>query len=59
MDNFALASPIKDIAKAIYNIIGKPLMHLGKEEPPFAYMGFVDNYDDVQEEQFSQRWQIS
>ena len=48
VDDFALASPDEDIAKMIYDIIGKRLMLPGEDKPPFAYMGLVDDYNGVQ-----------
>ena len=51
VDDFALASPDEDMSKAIYDIIGKRLTLPGEDKPPFAYMGFVDDYNGVQVEQ--------
>ena len=59
VDDFALASPDKDIAKAIYDIIGKRLTLPGEDKPPFAYMGLVDDYNGVQVEQSSTLVSIS
>ena len=42
VNDYALASPDKEIAKAIYDTIGKRLMLPGEDKPPFAYMGLVD-----------------
>ena len=41
VDNFALASLSEDIAKAMYDIIGKRPMLPCKEEPPLACIGLL------------------
>ena len=42
VDDFALANPDKDIAKAIYVIIVRRLMLPGEDNPPFANIGLVN-----------------
>ena len=59
VDDFSLASPDEDIAKAIYDIIGQRLMLPGEDKPPFAYMGLVNDYNGVQVEQSSHFVSIS
>ena len=59
VDDFALASPDEDIAKAIYDIIGQRLTLPGEDKPPFAYMGLVDDYNGVQVKQSSTLVSIS
>ena len=59
VNDFALASPDEDIAKAIYDIIGKPLTLPGEDKPPFAYMGLVDDYNGIQVKQSSHFVSIS
>ena len=54
-----MASPSEDIAKEIYDIIGRMLMLPGEKEPPFGYLGLIDDYNGVQIEQSSQFLTVS
>ena len=51
VDDFAMASPTEDIAKEIYDIIGRKLMLPGEETPPFGYLGLIHDYNGVALEQ--------
>ena len=53
VDDFCLACPDEDLAKSIYDRIGKALQLPSESSPPFKYMGLVDDYNGVSVDQTS------
>ena len=53
VDDFALASPSKDIAKEIFEIIGNKIKFPLEKRPPFEYLGLLNDYNGVKVEQTS------
>ena len=59
VDDFALATPSEDIAKAIYARIGKALQLPKESNPPFSYLGLLDDFNGVDVRQYSDRTVLS
>ena len=59
VDDFALACKEEDIAKDIYDRIGKALQTEKEEEPPFAYLGLVTDFNGIDIKQTNEYIEIS
>ena len=47
VDDFALACTNKALADKIYNAIGQMLQLPNEDEPPFAKMGLINNFNGI------------
>lgn len=53
VDDFALAAPSEDVAKRIYDALGKRLQLPGEDTVPFTYLGLLDDYNGLTVNQYS------
>ena len=51
VDDFSLAAPSEDLAKSIYETIGKKLQLSTEATPPFTYLGLQTEFNGVEIEQ--------
>ena len=48
VDDFSLASPDEELAKRIYDIIGKKLQLSSEDSPPFKYLGLQREFNGIE-----------
>jgi len=53
VDDFAMATPSKEIARKVFDVIGLKLQLEGEKEPPFKYLGLIDDFNGVSLNQYS------
>lgn len=59
VDDFALAAPNENIAINVYDKIGKLLQLPSEDEPPFSYLGQLDDFNGVDVLQYHDRTVLS
>ena len=59
VDDFLISCKQEDIAKRIFDYIGKKLQLSGKKVPPFKYLGIAKDYNGVDITQTKQYIEIS
>jgi len=53
VDDFALACPNEDMAKRLYDQIGKRLQLPSETQPPFKYLGLLKDFNGLDIAQYS------
>lgn len=59
VDDFALAAPSEDIAKAVYDAIGQALQLPTETSAPFTHLGLIDDFNGVDVRQYADRTVLS
>ena len=59
VDDFALAVPSEEMARAIYDRIGRLLQLPSEEKQPFSYLGLIDDFNGVDVSQYADRTVLS
>jgi hypothetical protein len=47
VDDFSLSCPSEDIAKDVFDIIGRKLQLPSEDQPPFKYLGLIDDFNGI------------
>ena len=59
VDHLTLSTNVESIAKEIYKIIGDKLELPAKPEPPFTYLGLINDYNNVEVNQCKEYIEIN
>jgi len=59
VDNFAVACPNEDIAKRLYDQIGKSLHLPSENSPPFKHIGLLKDFNGLDMVQYSDAIKLS
>lgn len=59
VDDFALAAPSSQVAQKIYATMGTVLQLPSEDQPPFAYLGLIKDFNGVDVQQYSDRTVLS
>jgi len=59
VDDFAVACPNEDLAKRLYDQIGKALQLPSEDTPPFKYLGLIKDFNGLDVAQYSDAIKLS